>query len=481
MFNPKQAVLTVGLMLFICGGISDTLYAQTFGWSYPIALSGNSFFVDYPAIAVGRNGEIFVVWECKNQGSKAQLFYTHFDGQTWSSPVAITDTGKWDWTPDIAVDTMNYPHVVWGEYGSSEIYHIYFDGSKWSTPENVSQDAGPSYYPRIAIDGENRIHVVWHDATLGGYLIYYRGFDGSTWSATTNVSDTLFDSGFPHIAIDSKNNLHVTFHCPTAPTNQNDIFYLRCTGGAWSPIVRITADSLDSYYPDIATFHDDKPMIVWSQVLKPWPLELVYASVFEGTQWTIPASIEDTSESDGPSIAIDKWDNVHLVWQLWTHADQWQRILYSSRINGHWSAPIDLVGPSGPLTSGRPAIKTDGSGKLHVIWVGTDNHVYYTTHSAVTGVKVASRSVPRGVALLQNYPNPFNGSTQVRFSVAQQCFVVLKVFDILGREIKNLESADLSPAEYSVTFDGTNLATGVYILQLKSGTQMLQQRMLLIR
>jgi hypothetical protein len=83
---------------------------------------------------------------------------------------------------------------------------------------------------------------------------------------------------------------------------------------------------------------------------------------------------------------------------------------------------------------------------------------------------VTNEEVPTVFALEQNYPNPFNPKTEIRFGVASSGFVTLKVYDLLGREVATLVE-DLRPAgAYSVTFDASSLASGVYLYRMQAGS-----------
>jgi len=83
--------------------------------------------------------------------------------------------------------------------------------------------------------------------------------------------------------------------------------------------------------------------------------------------------------------------------------------------------------------------------------------------------------------LQQNYPNPFNPSTHIRFSVQGSGFVTLKVYDILGREVRALVNDKLQPGSYEVTFDAEGLASGVYVYRLTAGEFTQTKRMVLMR
>ena len=88
---------------------------------------------------------------------------------------------------------------------------------------------------------------------------------------------------------------------------------------------------------------------------------------------------------------------------------------------------------------------------------------------------------PETFRLEQNYPNPFNPTTQIQFSLPQDSDIRLAVFDLLGREVQVLAEGRYTAGTYSVAFDGTNLASGVYLYQLQAGTQRLTGEMILMK
>ena len=479
MINRTSLCFTV-LSLSICH--VSVSRAQSGGWSIPSSISEKTFSVDFPAMSINGRGEIYVVWESTNQPPsdlKAQLFLATFNGERWLPPLAITDTGRMDWTPDIATDTLGNPHVVWEEDDSSEVYYQWFDGSRWSIPQNVSQDSGASYYPRIAIDHKNRVHVVWHDNTFSSWSVLYRYFDGVRWSPTINLSDTLIVSNFPRICIDALDNLHVTFHSRTYPRLSEDVFYVNCQDGIWSKPTRITMDSLSSHNPDIAVFKNELPLIVWAQVLLPWPLQRVLFSELSPGGWEEPAAIADTSESTYPSVGIDFRDNVHLVWELRNRLNNPTRIMYSYFSNSQWSPPLDLTGVIGG--SGRPTVKLDNKGNCHVVWASLDHGIYYTNLTSTVSVAQNREEVPNAIQLLQNYPNPFNSSTVIEYSLPKEDSITLKVLDVLGREVKTLAFGKQPQGVHSITFEASELSSGIYFFQLRGQAQPITKKMVLIR
>ncbi len=84
-------------------------------------------------------------------------------------------------------------------------------------------------------------------------------------------------------------------------------------------------------------------------------------------------------------------------------------------------------------------------------------------------------------ALEQNYPNPFNPSTSIRYQVSGITQVVLKVYDLLGREITTLVN-ELKPAGfYEVTFDASALSSGIYMYKLQAGSFSQTKKLILMR
>jgi len=83
--------------------------------------------------------------------------------------------------------------------------------------------------------------------------------------------------------------------------------------------------------------------------------------------------------------------------------------------------------------------------------------------------------------LSQNYPNPFNPSTLIKYSIPQNSFISLKVFNLLGQEVAVLSEGYQQVGNYSVSFDGTELSTGVYLYQLEANDFLETKKLLLLK
>jgi hypothetical protein len=69
--------------------------------------------------------------------------------------------------------------------------------------------------------------------------------------------------------------------------------------------------------------------------------------------------------------------------------------------------------------------------------------------------------------LYQNYPNPFNPTTTIRYNIPKSGVVILKVYDILGQQVKTLLNQFRPVGEYEINFNASNLASGVYIYRIQ--------------
>lgn len=96
------------------------------------------------------------------------------------------------------------------------------------------------------------------------------------------------------------------------------------------------------------------------------------------------------------------------------------------------------------------------------------------------GIKKESEFV-KEYTLSQNYPNPFNPKTNIKFSVPKNTLVELKVFDILGKEIKTLCSQNLQRGLYNVEFDARSLPSGTYLYTLRTNEFTSTKRLTLIK
>lgn len=130
---------------------------------------------------------------------------------------------------------------------------------------------------------------------------------------------------------------------------------------------------------------------------------------------------------------------------------------------------------------------------LVIIWPGGLKEVYTNVqpndfYNATEGQGIVSGIIsfgstvnPDEFKLFQNYPNPFNPVTQIGYELTKGSKISLKIYDILGKEIRTLVSEFQPAGNYKITFDGEGLSSGTYIYKLSAGEFSLTKRMTLLK
>ncbi len=113
--------------------------------------------------------------------------------------------------------------------------------------------------------------------------------------------------------------------------------------------------------------------------------------------------------------------------------------------------------------------------------VGDQRTIVRTTMGVTSVSEQLSGDLPSGYALEQNYPNPFNPKTGVRFQVSGVSDVKITVFDLLGRAVAVLINERKQAGSYEVTFDGSGLASGVYICRMTAGNFSQSRKMIMMK
>lgn len=115
------------------------------------------------------------------------------------------------------------------------------------------------------------------------------------------------------------------------------------------------------------------------------------------------------------------------------------------------------------------------------IFAGTEDGIWRLSYPvAITRVE-RSPDVPAGFVLQQNYPNPFNPSTAIGYRLPARSDVVLRVIDLLGREVATLVKQVQQAGRYEVKFDGSNMPSGAYFYMLQAGNYSATKKLLLLK
>jgi len=100
------------------------------------------------------------------------------------------------------------------------------------------------------------------------------------------------------------------------------------------------------------------------------------------------------------------------------------------------------------------------------------------SYSDEINVEVA---LPLEYALEQNYPNPFNPSTMIKYSIPEDGFVKLAVYNMLGEEVAMIVSSLQKAGRYEITFNASGLSSGVYVYRIEAANYTASKKLMLMK
>ncbi len=169
--------------------------------------------------------------------------------------------------------------------------------------------------------------------------------------------------------------------------------------------------------------------------------------------------------------------NGHSVNLVWSTASEKNNAFFELYRNDR---RIGTVQGSGTTTEKNTYSFTDEN-----VTAGTYSYKLYQQDydgtRKLAGETEATVGSPVNFTLDQNYPNPFNPTTVIKYSLPTESFVTLKVFDVMGNEVKTLVNEKKSAGSYNVNFNAANLAAGLYVYQLRTENFVSSKKMMLLK
>jgi len=188
---------------------------------------------------------------------------------------------------------------------------------------------------------------------------------------------------------------------------------------------------------------------------------------------TTNGGINWISEFPGTGIRINSF---HFINRLKGWGAGENRIIQSTTNSGiNWINQTSL----NPGVNYRSVYFTDSL----TGWVVGDSGIILktTTGGVLTNFSNISSEIPDKFSLSQNFPNPFNPRTIINYQLSMFSFVSIKVYDVLGNEVVELVNEKQNAGSYSVEFDGSGFASGIYFYRLETGSFVDTKKMTLIK
>jgi len=443
------------------------------------AVVGDTVHVVYPAGAMyyRRSIDGGKTWEAQMELVPADSM----PGQIFNRPFAATGS---------------YVYFVWGNRNASgattsvKVRRSTNGGGSWLEP-HILVGTPPTYNAPIVAAYGGDVYVAMRSASVF-HVFFMRSTDfGVTWDSVHQITfggpghsawDIAVTSGGVHIVggrYDQPSALEVGYVVSTD------------RGVTWSVSqVLSTIDNHRAWEPQVAASGNATVYACWPDAkygsIGGFAGTIILRKSFDnGVTWSSEIRISPLPSAVHSSMSA-VGSNVHIIWDDERNGTVNSKIQYSmSCDNGmSWSAE-ETVGDTLDLDIDASVAATND--RVHVGWSSRlyagDADIYYRSCSLnPTSVNQLNDAISNdGPWLSQNYPNPFNIQTTVQFTVARMTQIRLSVYDILGRELRLLRNGMEQPGMYTLILDSQHLATGVYLLVLRTAGRKEVRRTLLVK
>jgi hypothetical protein len=185
-----------------------------------------------------------------------------------------------------------------------------------------------------------------------------------------------------------------------------------------------------------------------------------------------------TVDDDYNFVTIE--NDVTLTWDLSSLPETVTSLTLTDNTSGS-SFDLDEQSEFTFTTVEKGSFPAYGSGGVNIYpQVGESQFTLTVAYSALT---TNDDMMPKEFALHQAYPNPFNPSTTISFDIPAQTHsnASLRIYDITGRLVATLVDEQLAPGTHTLQWQPVNLSSGLYIVQLKAGEKIFNQKITFIK
>ncbi|MBK7631989.1 MAG: SBBP repeat-containing protein [Ignavibacteriales bacterium] len=460
------------------------------------------------SIAIDKSGNVYVTGNSAGDGTAmdyATIKYNSSGIEQWVSryngPTNSTDQSK-----SIAVDNSGNVYVTgYSQAGQNgyDITTIKYDSSGdsvwveiFNTPEVGSSDFANS----LVIDTLGNVYVSgWRytssSTTADNYLtIKYNSAGLQLWVADYNGPANSIDIP-SSIAVDGNGNVYVTGNSQNSLVSGADNDYATVmynSSGVQQWVSRYNGPANGQDESKSIAIDDSGNVYVTGQSTDVNGSTPDYATIKYNSlgveQWVSRyTGIQNNSGDGAASLVLDNLGNVYVTGTSGsfsgTKAD-YATVKYNSLGVQQWAERYN--GPPGNGIDQAKSIVLDNQGNVYVTGssAGSGTSVDFATikySQTPTGINQTEYSLPEKYSLHQNYPNPFNPSTVIKYQLPISSQVIIKVYDVLGKEVATLVNEEKPAGRYQVNWNASNLSSGIYFYKIQSGSFVETKKMILLK
>jgi len=485
-----------------------------------------------PAAAIGLNGYMYVAY----LGNGIRVARSTDMGNTWPNIATLPTNGGQDKRHlkiDNSCNSLNIYkgrlYCAWSDNVGTRVSYSANFGIDWFT-QTLPNSSGFGH--NIATDNSGNVYMVWTGYYSWNLIKFTKSENGGiTWSSPSIIdlqyTGYQYVGGEPSMTVNMQDNtLFLVYSGSTGGTYYEDVFMKKSTDGGttWSGETRVN---------QVQTGHQTFPWISCDPMTG--YLACIYydtrndfhtylsISTNSGTSWCDMkiSNIASLSQQNGiGNDYIGVEFNKGIVYPIWTD----KRVNYDRYRTYTYPVEVilkDLV-VNNPVLSGNQliqsanTIRTSGSVTINSganVTFGTVNSItlesgFYTNDNCVFTADVfhcqgynepenivqnnqfkskeKDNTIPLEFSLSQNYPNPFNPTTLIKYSLKQNSWVTIIIYNILGQEVKRLADRYENAGYSSIIWDGTDnygsqVSSGIYFCRLTAGDYIDQKKMVVIR
>ena len=458
---------------------------------------GNAF--DEPSsIAVDNSGNVYVTGWSTGNGTDydyATIKYNSSGVQQWAARYDGPGTSA-DISRSLAVDGFGNVYITGQSVGSGTLYDyttLKYNSAgvqQWAARYNGPGNGADAAYA-LAIDGFGNAYVTGGSYRGGSHsdfaTIKYNSSGVEKWVARyIGPANTPSFDHATSIAFDLSGNVYVT-GMSTSNTPQLDYATLKYDSNGTQQWVKRYNESptADARAYSIAVDSSGNVYVTGQAFTNNNNYATVKYNASGDYQWDVNYNGPGNGDDRAYSLVLDRIGNVYVTGQSFGSGtfNDYATIKYNSAGVQQW---VERYNGPGNDNDEAQSLAVDSMGNVYLaggsIGTGTSYDYAIIKYSPViTEVQQVSNEIPDRFSLLQNFPNPFNPATKINFGVAKSSFVNITVYDIAGREIKTLINETKQAGYYTAEFDGTNLASGIYIYRIKTDSFIATKKMVLLK